>query len=203
MNDPVNLQDPSGNIAISTLIMIGGLVAWGAGTIYSAVKQKQATGKVDWLYAVSYGASWGYTAMTLGLAVASVSSMAATVSPQSSGRGNSNGRNYWNTAVNHNGTKVYQRNDLIKPSIVDGRGRSNLERMEKGLAPIGPDGNSINLHHLTQTNSSPIAEVTQSFHQINSKVIHINPNTMPSGIDRGSFNSWKSSYWKMRVNDFR
>ena len=86
MNDPVNLQDPSGNIAISTLIMIGGLVAWGAGTIYSAVKQKQATGKVDWLYAVSYGASWGYTAMTLGLAAASVASMAATV-PSNTSKG--------------------------------------------------------------------------------------------------------------------
>ena len=79
MNDPVNLQDPSGHIAISTLIMIGGLIAWGAGTIYSAVKQKQATGKVDWLHAVSYGASWGYTAMTLGLAAVSVASMATAL----------------------------------------------------------------------------------------------------------------------------
>ncbi|WP_052953971.1 RHS repeat-associated core domain-containing protein [Clostridium sp. C8] len=85
MNDPVNLQDPSGNIAISTLIMIGGLVAWGAGTIYSAVKQKQATGKVDWLYAVSYGASWGYTAMTLGLAAASLASMASSVPSNATG----------------------------------------------------------------------------------------------------------------------
>lgn len=79
MNNPVNMSDPSGYIAISTLIMIGGLIAWGSGTIYSAVKQKQATGKVDWLHAVSYGASWGYTAMTLGLAAVSVASMATAL----------------------------------------------------------------------------------------------------------------------------
>ncbi len=75
MNDPVNLQDPSGNIAISTLIMIGGLVAWGLGTAHSAAQQKKATGKVDWIYAISYGAGWGVTAMTLGMGIAAVASM--------------------------------------------------------------------------------------------------------------------------------
>lgn len=61
-------------------------------------------------------------------------------------------------------------------------GRSNLQRMEQRLAPLGSDGKSINLHHMIQTNDSAIAEVTASFHQTNSKVIHINPNTVPSGI---------------------
>ena len=75
MNNPVNLQDPSGNIAISTLIMIGGLVAWGLGTAHSAAQQKKATGKVDWIYAISYGAGWGVTAMTLGMGIAAVASM--------------------------------------------------------------------------------------------------------------------------------
>lgn len=69
-----------------------------------------------------------------------------------------------------NGTKAYQRNDLIDPNLIDARGRSNLQRMEKGLAPIGPDGNPINLHHLTQKNSSSIAEVTQTFHQKTQKL---------------------------------
>lgn len=88
-NNPVNLKDPSRYIAILRLIMIGGSVAWGLGTAYSAYKQKQATGKVDWLYAISYGSSWGYTAMTLGLAAASVASMAATV-PSSTSKGAGN-----------------------------------------------------------------------------------------------------------------
>jgi hypothetical protein len=91
---------------------------------------------------------------------------------------------------------------IIDPNKVDALGRTNLQRMEQGLAPIGPDGKSVNLHHMTQTNDSAIAELTQTFHQKNSKVIHINPNTIPSGIDRNAFNSWKSSYWINRVNDF-
>ena len=112
-------------------------------------------------------------------------------------------RKYWTQATEHNGIKVYQRNDLINPNFVDGRGRTNLQRMEQGLAPIGPDGSPINLHHMTQTNDSAIAEITQSFHQENTKVIHINPNTIPSGIDRNEFNKWRSDYWKNRANDFK
>ncbi|MBC7950762.1 MAG: hypothetical protein H7Z12_02945 [Rhodospirillaceae bacterium] len=30
----------------------------------------------------------------------------------------------------------------------------------------------------------PIAEVAQTFHQTNSRVIHINPSTIPSGIKK-------------------
>jgi hypothetical protein len=75
--------------------------------------------------------------------------------------------------------------------------------MQQGIAPIGPDGKSINLHHMTQTNDSAIAEITQSFHQENTKVIHINPNTIPSGIDRSAFDTWKKTYWKNRANDFK
>ena len=74
--------------------------------------------------------------------------------------------------------------------------------MQKGLAPIGPDGKSMNLHHMTQRQNGGIAEMTQSFHQKNSGTIHINPSSTPSGIDRGAFNKWRSDYWKSRANDF-
>lgn len=75
--------------------------------------------------------------------------------------------------------------------------------MELGLAPLGPDGKSINLHHMIQTNDSSIAEVTATFHQTNSKVIHINPNTVPSGINRNEFDAWRKTYWINRANDFK
>lgn len=112
-------------------------------------------------------------------------------------------RKFWTSATEYNGVKVYQRNDIIDPNKVDALGRTNLQRMKDGLAPIGPNGKSVNLHHMTQTNDSAIAEITQTFHQQNSKVIHINPNTIPSGIDRNAFNIWKYSYWINRVNDFK
>ncbi|WP_246798742.1 HNH/ENDO VII family nuclease [Rhizobium leguminosarum] len=58
------------------------------------------------------------------------------------------------------------------------------------------------MHHITQTQSGPIAEVTQSFHQSNSSVIHINPNTIPSGIDRAAFDVWKAEYWENRATTY-
>ncbi|GAA4976324.1 HNH/ENDO VII family nuclease [Streptomyces hyderabadensis] len=32
--------------------------------------------------------------------------------------------------------------------------------MKQGLAPMGPDGKPMNLHHMLQTQDGPIAEVT-------------------------------------------
>lgn len=75
--------------------------------------------------------------------------------------------------------------------------------MERGLAPIGSEGKSINLHHILQTDDNAIAEVSASFHQKNSKIIHINPNSVASEIDRKTFNHYRVQYWKIRVKDFQ
>lgn len=79
---------------------------------------------------------------------------------------------------------------------------TNLERMATGRAPIGTDGKPVNLHHMLQSNDSAIAELTQTFHQQNSKIIHINPNVIPSGIDRSAFDAWKARYWANRATNF-
>ncbi|MDO9417156.1 HNH/ENDO VII family nuclease [Pararhizobium sp.] len=76
---------------------------------------------------------------------------------------------------------------------------TNLQRMASGRAPIGTDGNSVNLHHMTQTQNGAIAEITQTFHQQNSGVIHINPGQLPSGINRSQFNTWSKQYWQDRA----
>ena len=116
---------------------------------------------------------------------------------------------YWNNSVEFNGNKVYQRNDLFDPNAISSwkeKGKkvigTNVERMQSERAPIGYDGKPINLHHMTQTQSGAIAEVSQSFHQANKGIIHINPNTVPSGINRNMFNQWKEGYWMNRANDF-
>ena len=111
-------------------------------------------------------------------------------------------RQYWTNTTDFEGTRVYQRDDLIDPARVDKRGRTSAERMEQGLAPVGPDGNPLQLHHTIQTDDSPLAEVTQNFHQTNSNVIHINPNTIPSGIDRSGFDRFRKRYWADRGGDF-
>ena len=114
-------------------------------------------------------------------------------------------RQFWSSdPVQFDGHKVFQRNDLFDPKYFDIRtGKTNVELMQAGRAPIGMDGKSINLHHMLQSDRGSIVEVTQTFHQKNSSVIHINPNTIPSGIDRGKFNKWRSNYWKNRANNFK
>ena len=114
-------------------------------------------------------------------------------------------RKYWSKdPIEFNGNKVYQRNDLFDPKYVDPKsGKTNLQLMEQGRAPIGYDKKPINLHHMTQRQDGAIAEVTQSFHQQYSDKIHINPNTIPSEINRNQFNKWRSNYWKNRANDFK
>jgi RHS repeat-associated protein len=110
---------------------------------------------------------------------------------------NSRSSNYWNKSE-FEGTIVYQRDDLIDPKLIDSRGRTNIQRMEKGLAPIGPDGEPINLHHLTQKPNGPIMEVTATFHQNYYKTMHINTGNWPSAIDRNIFQQWKKLYWLFR-----
>lgn len=74
--------------------------------------------------------------------------------------------------------------------------------MQKGYAPIGPDGEPINLHHMTQRDDGALAEVPQRMHQEHYRTLHINPNDVPSGIDRPAFNTLRRRYWKQRAQDF-
>jgi hypothetical protein len=96
---------------------------------------------------------------------------------------------------------VFQRDDIFDPTAKDKNGRTNMQRMSKGLAPIGKDGNPVNLHHLIQSEKGSIAEVADTFHKKYDRIIHINPKTIPSGIDRKKFNAWKRGYWKQRADD--
>ena len=111
-------------------------------------------------------------------------------------------RRFWKESTVFQGSRVYQRSDLIDPKLLDSRGRTNLQRMQKGLAPIGPDGKSINLHHLIQKQDGAVAEVAQSMHQQYTRIIHINPNSVPAGMDRAASNAWKRAYWQNRASGF-
>lgn len=107
------------------------------------------------------------------------------------------------TRTEFRGNRVYQRNDLIDPERVDpDSGLTNLELMQGGRAPLGPDGRPINLHHMLQTQGGPIAEVTQTMHQNYTRTLHINPRTVPSGINRSAFDAWRKAYWMQRAKDF-
>ncbi len=70
--------------------------------------------------------------------------------------------------------------------------------MKKGLAPIGNDGKSVNLHYVDQKNDGDILEILQSEHQSNYKQLHQNTGELPSEINRKEFNQWRKEYWKQR-----
>jgi hypothetical protein len=109
---------------------------------------------------------------------------------------------YWNMKTDFEGRRVYQRDDLIDPNAVDHIGRTNVERMHDGNPPLGPDGKEIVLHHLTQTNDGSLAEIAASMHTKNHKVLHINPKSIPSGIDRAEFDALRARYWRRRALDY-
>ncbi|WP_387467216.1 HNH/ENDO VII family nuclease [Photorhabdus sp. RM323S] len=114
-------------------------------------------------------------------------------------------RKYWSAnPIEFQGNKVYQRNDIFDLKYIDPKsGKTNVELMSSGRAPIGTDGKPVNLHHMLQKQDGATAEITQSFHKENHGVIHINDNSIPSGINRAEFNKWRISYWKDRAKSYK
>ena len=56
----------------------------------------------------------------------------------------------WNK-TKYNGRSVYKNDGAFDVNHVDSKGRTNVQRMGEGLAPIGKDGKSVELHHMTQS----------------------------------------------------
>ena len=100
------------------------------------------------------------------------------------------------------GNRVYQRTDLIDPTRIDRSGMTSMELMRAGRPPVGPDGKAVILHHMLQEQAGPIAEVTTTMHQQFHRILHINPSSIPSGINRGVFGTWRSAYWMWRATGF-
>lgn len=116
----------------------------------------------------------------------------------------------WDKSVEYKDKKIYQRDDLFDPNqevswVRNGKQYTgtNVEMMQAtGNAPIGYDGLPVELHHTIQTDNGPLAEIASTFHDKYKKIIHINPNSTPSGINRSAFNTFKKNYWKNRALDF-
>lgn len=81
----------------------------------------------------------------------------------------------------------------------DAFGRTNLERMKLGLAPLDADGRPIELHHIGQKQDSPLAELTRDEHRGkgNDNVLH--DKLKESEINREDFDKERKEYWKARA----
>jgi len=102
--------------------------------------------------------------------------------------------------ISRSGKLVAQRSSTFFPHIKDALGRTNIERMKQGLAPIGKDGKAVELHHLKQKDNGMIIELTSREHKVNSKVLH--RYKQESEINRNTFNKFKKQHWQERAKDF-
>ena len=75
-------------------------------------------------------------------------------------------------------------------------GKTNKERIEENLSPLGKDGKSMELHHIGQRADSPLAELTYTEHRKNYKILH--DDRKKSEIDRNKFADERNEHWRNR-----
>ena len=90
--------------------------------------------------------------------------------------------------------------------MVDNKGRTNLQRASKGLAPLGADGKSINLHHSKQDARGALFELTKTTHSKYDRTNALHPYKVDGSgkhpyfpVDRNAFDKDRKQYWKDRA----
>ena len=113
-------------------------------------------------------------------------------------------RIYQNAALEE--TEIGEKKALIRGDInwdkVDEKGRTNSERIERGLAPLDKDGDAIELHHVGQKLDSPLAELTFEEHRGKGNDAILHDKTLQSET-HGEGNEWNSErqeYWMNRAS---
>ena len=100
-----------------------------------------------------------------------------------------------------NNREVLVRTD-IDYDAKDQFSRTNLERMEQGLAPL-VDGKPVELHHIGQEMDSPLAELTRTEHQGGGNYSILHEVGKESTINRNVFNVEKEAHWQARVEEIK
>ncbi len=87
--------------------------------------------------------------------------------------------------------------DIDIKSVVDDYGRTNLQRMQQGLAAIDPKtGKSYQLHHIGQKMDSTLAILTESEHMQGGNNTIWHELGKASEIDRKVFDKQREAFWK-------
>jgi hypothetical protein len=95
--------------------------------------------------------------------------------------------------------RIILKDSQIDFGLEDSRGRTNIERMNKGLAPLDENGRPYNLHHIGQKVDSPLAELKDDVHKDNDAILH--DKTIPTEVHGGDINwdSQRAKHWKKRA----
>lgn len=103
-------------------------------------------------------------------------------------------------------TVINEREVLARTNIdynaKDQFGRTNLERMEQGLAPL-VDGQPVELHHVGQEMDSPLAELTRTEHRGEGNYSVLHEAGKESTINRNVFNAEKEAHWQSRAEQIK
>lgn len=90
---------------------------------------------------------------------------------------------------------VYFRKEDIDLNRTNTDKKTNLQLLSESLAPIGADGESMELHHLTRRHPGALVLMTQAFHQEHTTLLHLRSERhmrQPThSVDRAIFASWK------------
>lgn len=103
-------------------------------------------------------------------------------------------------------TTINGRPCLVRPDLdlafKDGLGRTNLERMKDGLAPIDPQTKlPIELHHIGQAPDSPLAELTMPEHRQGGNNLILHPIRENSPVDHDLvWDAQRETHWISRAN---
>lgn len=99
--------------------------------------------------------------------------------------------------------RVYQRSDIDFDYIDTATGKSNLELMRAGRAPIGNDGHPVQLHHVLQIEVGPMVEIRETTHEEYNRILHglgIRGASFRNdpALDR-QYRSFRRQYWMWRA----
>ena len=102
--------------------------------------------------------------------------------------------------------RVYQRNDIDFNYYDPKAKKTNLQRMMDGDAPIGSDGKPVQLHHVLQQESGPMAEVREVTHREYKRTLHGlvgRDNSFRNNPElKKQYNNFKRAYWIWRAKQY-
>lgn len=102
--------------------------------------------------------------------------------------------------------RVYQRNDIDFDYYHPKSKMTNLQRMQEGKAPIGNDGKPVQLHHILQKESGPMAEVREVTHREYKKTLHglvgNGSSFRNDPVLEKQYNNFRVAYWKWRAQQY-
>ena len=101
--------------------------------------------------------------------------------------------------------RIVLKDNSIDINLKDEKGRTNLERMEKGLATIDENGKPYNLHHIGQNSDSPLAELKDEVHKKNDAILHdkSKPTEVHGSNSEVNWDKERSEHWKARAEEIK